>query len=76
MRTRFRISSNRWATGRLEVLSVRHSSRHKVMRIQITGNDSTRTPVVFEIKDQDIYRLADTLVDTAEAFEREKENHE
>lgn len=72
MRTRFRTLSSRWATGRLEVMSVKRASRHTVLRVQITGNDNTRPLAVFEIKDLDIYRLADVLVDTAENFEIER----
>lgn len=72
MRTRFRTLSSRWATGRLEVMSVKRASRHTVLRVQITGNDNTRPLAVFEIKDLDIYRLADTLVDAAENFEIER----
>lgn len=69
MRTRFRTLSSRWATGRLEVMSVKRASRHTVLRVQITGNDNTRPLAVFEIKDLDIYRLADNIVDHVEAFE-------
>lgn len=72
MRTRFRTLSSRWATGRLEVVSVKRASRHTVLRVQITGNDNTRPLAVFEIKDLDIYRLADALVDAAENFEIER----
>lgn len=72
MRTRFRTLSNRWATGHLSVASVRYSSRHKVMRININGKDSDLPLAAFEIKDQDIYRLADALVDAAENFEIER----
>lgn len=72
MRTRFRTLSSRWATGRLEVMSVKRASRHTVLRVQITGNDNTRPLAVFEIKDLDIYRLADALVDAAENFEIER----
>lgn len=72
MRTRFRTLSSRWETGRLEVMSVKRASRHTVLRVQITGNDNTRPLAVFEIKDLDIYRLADALVDAAENFEIER----
>lgn len=73
MRTRFRTLSSRWATGRLEVASVKRFSRHKVMRIHINGKGSDRPLAVIEIKDQDIYRLADTLVDAVENFDINEE---
>lgn len=76
MRTRFRTLSSRWATGRLEVASVKHSSRHLVMRIHINDKGNARPLAVIEIKDQDIYRLADALVDTVESFHHGQEPEE
>ena len=76
MRTRFRTLSSRWATGRLEVASVKRSSRHLVMRIHINGKDNARPLAVIEIKDQDIYRLADALVDAVENFHHNQKPEE
>lgn len=76
MRTRFRTLSSRWATGRLEVASVKRFSRHLVMRIHINGKDSDRPLAAFEIKDQDIYRLADAIVDAVESFHHGQEPEE
>ena len=76
MRTRFRTSSSRWATGRLEVAGVKRSSRHLVMRVQIKGKDDTRPLAAFEIKDQDIYRLADAIIDEVETFYLDQDSEE
>lgn len=76
MRTRFRTFPKRWATGRLEVASVKRSSRHLVMRIHVNDKDNARPLAVIEIKDQDIYRLADALVDAVENFHHDEQPEE
>lgn len=64
MRTRLKAPGARWRTGDLGIKRVVRRQRHTVLTVQIAGRDGTT--VCFEIKDRDIYRLADALVDSYE----------
>lgn len=64
MRARFRAPGARWRTGNLDIKRVVRRQRHTILTVQIAGRDGTT--VCFEIKDRDIYRLADALVDSYE----------
>ncbi|KHO30223.1 hypothetical protein I6G51_03045 [Corynebacterium minutissimum] len=67
MRARFRAPGLKWRTGDLTINEVRDDKRHRCMSFIIASHDGKS--VAFEIKDKDIYRLADSIVDHVEAFE-------
>ncbi|OFQ35885.1 hypothetical protein HMPREF2943_10495 [Corynebacterium sp. HMSC072D12] len=70
MRTRFRAPGLTWRTGKLSINDVRDDKRHRCMSFIITTHDGKS--IAFEIKDKDIYRFADSIVDHIEAFEMGK----
>lgn len=70
MRTRFRIPHRPWLTGDLSVKWITRKGRHTTLCLAVIAKDGTEISI--ELKDRDTYRLADSPVDTAEAFELER----
>ena len=66
MRARFRAPGLTWRTGELTINEVRDDKRHRCMSFIIASHDGKS--VAFEIKDKDIYRLADSIVDHADEY--------
>jgi len=49
---------------------ITRKGRHTTLCLVVIAKDGTEISI--ELKDRDTYRLADSLVDTAEAFELER----
>lgn len=74
MRIRIRLPHNPWRDGRLRIKWVDQLGEHD--RLSVSLMTSKGQEVSFEVKDDDIYRLADNIVDHADEYFLNQKQHQ